>query len=284
MKYIIALLLLIYLPSVYAIKSAEEYGLIRSMVICNAYFDTYKDSLFNPVLIEQHPEFNQNRMAMFSISIKWEVVNSVDPINVRSIIIEGPNKYEFELNTAIEFNTDNLNGYNSSTRGFWFLGFDKERELENGLYTITVRLENGHIQQTSKILNDKKSLLNAYKNHISTPFDNQPIGIYYSNDNKLNDPTFNWKTIPIKNAYYQLKVLEYSPDFSQFDQSINRDSIFYKTGRKNIGLNRDDQTLYSDLEINKPYIWYVQIFDAPITKDVNEIIMTKFNYFKVINK
>ena len=255
------------------IKRIEEYGIIREFFICNVYSDLERYILFNSKSVSIPNFYKIDKKGLIAINIKLEVLSNYNPTQIKEIDIKGPDNLEIDIKSAVPFNNKDGYGHIISPQALWFIYTHSDNRLPNGKYSIKIRLESGHSQIVTKNLQDNDNLVSSYKKQQHSFFDYSPHGIIISEEKKINDPEFRWPQLPNLKAYYQLKIFKGLEEFSFFSDSINKDSIFKRTGVVPYP-NINSKILYSDLTADQEYHWHLQIFDHKKTSEVNEIILT----------
>ena len=257
--------LLTVLSTPFALAADSSSKLINSFIVCNAYWDIYGDGLAE----SKDTRLDKTRMGKMAVFLnRFEI----DSTQIKSIQVEGPNNYSFEINSVTEYDRKELNGYAPFRPVLYYQGFDINGPLENGIYTVTINLKNGKSEQRSKTLKDTGELLNRYKQH---QHNFAPEGVVATSEKTLRKLDFKWSTLS-DDAYYSFWLAKDIEGGNFLKNTIFHKNIFFKSGLKDAGLNENNITAYATLKRDQPYIWFVEILDSNRLEEVNEVIIQPF--------
>ncbi len=257
-------------------KKQDEQNLNKSnepemgqIIVCNVYFEDF----------HRLKEQNQPKSGEFSVIFYPDLP---DRSKIKSIIVDGPNNYQFKMNAYKEVNMQDMNGYILRPDGFfWFRAIDTKGFLKNGKYTITVTYKSGKKTSMSRILNDDGTLL---KKFLNTKISFSPTGTLKEKNTPLNKIKLKWTILSGMDAYYCTRLAKIGPK-DYIIKNLSRtpiifDNIFFSNYPKS-GLNKREIEAEVKLKPNQKYIWFTEIVDNNNLMDVNMCIIQKMQFFEI---
>ena len=235
---------------------------IRSIVVTQVFADAQTDGL---------------RMGKFVVILDAALQHG----QVESIVASGPGGYRFEVAVHEALDARNLNGYlvDGATGGAWFMAFDRRGFLEDGPYTIEVRLASGEVRRRSRTLRHDGALLAAYLERRAS-IERRPVGVIPWNGGVAS---VSWTTLAAlsgPDAYYCLRVSR-GRSFPSVDlqRLVFFDDIF-EAADASAGRNRDSAPVRLHEGCNQ-YTWFVEMLDSNRYEDVNLAVLQPAAWFTV---
>jgi hypothetical protein len=210
----------------------------------------------------------------------------IDPLSIRSIKVNGPNQYSFEIRPHAKYRAPSFNGYvdDAYLHALWYMAIDRSALLENGLYTIRVTWTDGAVRERSRVLAFNPVLSrSAYANRPRMHF--EPTGFVPRNVD-LSAARLAWTTLKSldgPDAYYSSRLSRGLSVYVHTHELAHYDNILELSATDpTAGLNSGQSIASPPLRHLSGYTWFVEALDGNDYETINTAVFFKHQWFATL--
>ncbi|MCX7982719.1 MAG: hypothetical protein N2572_07415 [Syntrophales bacterium] len=251
---------------------------IFDIMACDVYWD-FEDS-----------DFKTKETHKFLVAF-YPTPGVATPELIENLTAYGPNGYQASFSNE-KFTVHNKNGwiYDARIPNYWYMVNLPKGFLEEGEYTIEVKLKDGRVVKKSRYQKraPSEALVNSYvkyREDIYASFSPSkakplPMGTSLANIRVSWTPL---KSLGGIDAFYVFRLAEAS-NSREFDAHnlVWFDNIYLqrlRTGDVTAGLNRGEVVVETELKPSTSYGYFVEITDANVAGEANICIFQPHQFF-----
>jgi hypothetical protein len=210
----------------------------------------------------------------------------INPQAIRSIKVQGPNHYAFEVRPHAKYRAPSFNGYvdDALLDTCWYMAIERSTLLADGEYTIRVTWADGTLKERSRVLTFDAALSrSAYASRARMHF--EPTGLVPRNVD-LSVTRLTWTTLKSldgQDAFYSsrlsrgLSLYVDTPGLAHYDNILELSQTV-----PTAGLNIGQSITSPPLQRLSGYTWFVEALDGNEYEAINTAVFFRHQWFATL--